>query len=138
MSERLCGPVGTVIEVLGNRARVSVDRQAACEGCKACGILMGTKEVTVEAEAPFEVLPGDRVVLDPDGAGVLRSAALAYLLPLGGFLAGLGGATGFGASEATALVFGVAGLAAAYLVAHMADKRSGAPGFRISSKTESR
>lgn len=138
MDNRTCGPVGTVLEVSGRRARVRIDRQAACEGCRACGILMGTGELIVDAEAPFEISPGDRVTLESDGAGMLKSAALAYMLPLTGFLAGLGGATIAGMSEVISLGCGVVGLSLAYLAAHLADKRSLTPCFRLSSIIENR
>lgn len=138
MDDRACGPVGTVVEVNGNRVKVRIDRQAACEGCKACGVLMGTGELVVDAEAPFPTKPGDMVALQSDGTGMLKSAALAYLLPLAGFLLGLGGASMGGVSEIGSLGCGVIGLAAAYLLAHLADKRSVAPAFRLSSIVESR
>ena len=68
-------------------ALVTVARQTACghdcEKCAGCGAQTGA--LTVRAQCPMEVSPGDRVELY-SGKQVLAVAALVYLLPVALFL----------------------------------------------------
>lgn len=90
------------------KATVTYIRPDACAKCGACGSL--NKSGTIELKADCK--PGDwvRVVL-PDNR-FLSAAALAYVLPLIGFLAGLAaGYLASGKNELWAMGGGIAGVA---------------------------
>lgn len=121
---------GTVVGLLPGdaperrMALIAVDPVPACRRCMAgrgCGAgLMyapGTTEITVPAPSGLSLAPGDIVELRLPAAALLRSAILAYGLPLAGLLLAAAGAALAGASEpATVLAAGI-GLVAGVLAA---------------------
>lgn len=83
-----------VEKISGNTATVRVMRSVMCEGCAhvrdgascTCGeLLLGKREMTVQAANPLGALPGEKVEIETDSAVVLKYAALVFLLPLAAF-----------------------------------------------------
>jgi sigma-E factor negative regulatory protein RseC len=77
----------TVISRQGDRATVAYDRPTACHGdcqkCQGgCGSTAARERVTVVAQNPIGAAPGDRVVIEAQGAKVAWAIALVYVLPL--------------------------------------------------------
>ena len=96
--------------------RIAVARETACghdcAHCGGCGAA-GGQVLRVSAADPLDTAPGDKVVVESDTGQVLSAAALVYLLPLLGLLAGCFAAASLGgwgqaAGGAAGLVLGMA------------------------------
>ena len=93
---------------------------SACGGGRGCALrwlspAQGRLEVPAPSGGDRPLAPGDAVVVEVAEGEVLRAAALAYLPPLAGLLAGAVLARAvLPAAEAAALLLGVAGLAAGW------------------------
>lgn len=79
---------GVVKEVKGDRLTVVFERPEACGDCHNC---MHGREGCAQHTAVIRgrASVGDTVEVEMDEAHVLAASALAYLLPLAGFLLGL-------------------------------------------------
>ena len=102
------------------KATITYIRPEACAKCGACGAL--TQQGTIELKADCKTGDWVRVVL-PDEK-FLSAAALAYAVPLAGFLGGL--AAGYllsGRKELWAVLGGLAGIGLSLLVLRLADRR---------------
>ena len=81
---------GTIEQLEGAYALVSVRRESACSGdchkCAGCGAVSQT--LTVKAENLIGAKKGERVYIESSGAVVLWAAMLVYLLPVLSFLSG--------------------------------------------------
>lgn len=80
---------GTVTEVIGATAKVSVARASGCGRCGeagGCGMTTGCETYTLENDLAAGL--GEAVELELPEGGAWRAAALGYLLPLGGILLG--------------------------------------------------
>ncbi|MBK9615892.1 MAG: SoxR reducing system RseC family protein [Uliginosibacterium sp.] len=80
---------GTVTEVCGDSAIVSVMRASGCGRCSeagGCGVTAGCQTYTLANGVAAG--PGEAVELEVPEGGAWRAAALGYLLPLCGILAG--------------------------------------------------
>jgi len=89
-------------------------------------------EVAHPAAHGLPMHPGDHVIIEVDDGELLRAAALAYLPPLVGLLAGpVAAATLVPGSEPTALAGAVLGLAVGWGVARLWLRRS-PPRYRLS------
>lgn len=137
----------TVIEwkdETGEIARVRVLRSAMCEGCEAradgkscaCSAMVGaSREMIVDVQNPLGAAVGYDVEIETETTAVLGSAALVFLLPLGGallfYLIGTRLFSGDGAAWLSALV----GLFLFFLPALFYDrvKRKKLPDIRIVS-----
>ena len=79
-----------VVAVEGGRAWVEAQRLASCGGCESsasCGTsafskVVGNRSFRVEADNALGAKIGDRVTLTVSDRGLMRGAALLYLLPL--------------------------------------------------------
>lgn len=124
---------GKVIGIEGDFATVEVEPRAECKGCHACtGLLDGEKrsakkQIKVQT-AEFAVKIGDEVLLDLyPGEGSI-AALLIFGLPVGGFFAGMAltpwlcQLTGCSISDLWRLVYGFAGMAAAFVVVAIAAR----------------
>lgn len=121
MTER----IGVVVSVLDNHtAEVMTDKKSACGGCadtrscKSC-LSGGDKVIAVVRNEPHAG-PGDLVVVEHTKGALWSSAALFYLLPvlglMAGAFAGLAMAGGWGLDESdVAVLFSLAGLGAGLL-----------------------
>lgn len=116
--------VARVRNVRGGRAILSCeDPPAACSACgggRGCALRWlsstdGVLEVALPTAGDRPLAPGDGVVLEVAEGELLRAAALAYLPPLAGLLAGAVLArTVLPGAEMAALALSVAGLAAGW------------------------
>lgn len=102
--------IATVEERLGpGLVRVAVRRETACghdcEHCGGCGAA-GGQVLRVTAADSLDTRPGDRVLVESGTGQVLSAAALVYLLPLAGFLAGYGLGSGGSLLRGIAAVLG--------------------------------
>lgn len=80
---------GTVTEVIGATAKVSVAKASGCGRCSeagGCGMTAGCE--TYSLENALAVRPGEAVELELPEGGAWRAAMLGYLLPLCGILLG--------------------------------------------------
>ena len=80
--------MGTVVASKGGQLTVLFERPEACQKCGACGGGRHGHKITL-ADPVGGTAVGDRVSVDMPEARVLSASALAYLIPLGGLLAGL-------------------------------------------------
>ncbi len=80
---------GRVISVNGNKAKVLINRHAACGECGACQI--GREKMTMETMANNEAKasPGDNVLVHMKFINVLKATSYAYGIPLIGFVIGM-------------------------------------------------
>ncbi|MCL2545143.1 MAG: SoxR reducing system RseC family protein [Clostridia bacterium] len=85
--------VGTVVASEGGQLTVLFERPEACQKCGACGGGRHGHRITL-ADPAGTTAVGDRVSVDMPEARVVSASALAYLIPLGGLLAGLMGGAG--------------------------------------------
>lgn len=91
---------GIVTEVKGDRLTIVFDRPEACGDCHNC--MRGSEDCAKHTIVlRGKAAPGDEVVVEMDDTHVMAASALAYIVPLAGFLAGL--AVGWLASGAIAL-----------------------------------
>lgn len=83
-------PYGTVKEIKGNIAVVSMERQDMCGDCHACEMMSGKKNCTLSCvkKVPCEV--GDKVEVTLTTDYFLKATYLVYGVPLLGFVIGLG------------------------------------------------
>ena len=113
-----------VVTVQGTQLTVAIDT-AACGGCRsksACAT-PSTRALEISPELAARLRPGDAVVLSvPDGA-TIHAAALAYLLPLCGFLTGLAVASAYGQSDGAGLLASAGGLTLGFMVARLISQR---------------
>ena len=117
----------TVIEVVGNNARVQVKRVSACaHNCEECGggcsEMMKSAPVSVLAKNPLGAKPGDRVIVASDTGSILGAAALVYLLPIVLFFIGYFVFQAFGVNEGGCIAAGGGFFVLAMVMVVLADK----------------
>lgn len=131
-----------VLEIQAGRARLECESVAqACSGCagrRGCALrwLAGPGDSRLEVAHPAlhgpPMRPGDHVIIEVDDGELLRAAALAYVPPLVGLLAGpVAAATLAPGSELVALAGALLGLAAGWGAARLWLRRS-PPRYRLS------
>jgi sigma-E factor negative regulatory protein RseC len=80
-----------VMETKGNRALVRAFRGEACSSCSAagaCKALGGGKEMRIEVLNYLQAKAGDRVELSLPESSFIQASAMAWLVPLLGFIGG--------------------------------------------------
>ena len=88
------------------------------------GRLLGERAAEIEVSCTGPVpQAGDRVVLEMHEATLLRAAALAYLAPLAGLVAGAVGGAALLGTEAAAMAGGLLGTGLAWLAASAHARR---------------
>jgi sigma-E factor negative regulatory protein RseC len=124
--------IGLVVDVFENRtAEVMTDKNSACGGCrdtrscKSC--LSGGAKVVAVVRNETQAHAGDLVVVEQTSGALWASAALFYLFPIFGLLAGaiFGGihAESWGMDESgAALISGAVGLALSLLIVFLFSK----------------
>ncbi|HCX64099.1 MAG TPA: sigma E factor regulator [Eubacteriaceae bacterium] len=121
--------VGIIQKVDGKRAKVSIQRHAACGDCGACQV--GQEKMTMETTAlnPINAVVGDRVEVEMPFKNVLSAAMIAYGIPLVMFLVGsaigfywLGSITGSSQHPVHAFLTGIAFTLATYLLINKSEK----------------
>lgn len=76
--------MGTVKEVMGEKALVVTDRQSMCGQCVArgyCHMLGGGKEMIAEALNPLGAKPGDTVKIGIPSGTVAKASFVVYMIP---------------------------------------------------------
>ena len=115
--------VARVSAVQGDRAVLSCETAtAACSSCRGRGCALrwlsrrdGVLELPLQSPGLAGLAPGDGVVVEVSEGELLRAAAVAYLAPLAGMLAGaLSARVAFPGVEPVALAMAAAGLAAGW------------------------
>lgn len=118
---------GIVISVTGDLAKVRTSRHSDCENCGSCP---GTSAIVLDARNPLAARPGQRVMIEVQEVGLVKSAFVVYFMPLlalfGGAMAGDYAAARLGQE---ALLFQVAGACLAFAVSlayiKFVDRRAG-------------
>ncbi len=111
---------GVVTAVENGIATVRFQRSDMCKHCGAC-LAIGERELETRVKNTLNAAVGDVVAVSMAGRRVLQASVLAYAVPLLFLLLGVW--LGSYISDVCALLFGVAGCAAAYLVLRALDRR---------------
>lgn len=77
---------GIVIDLVGDRAKVKLQKHSICGDCGACQHGEENMEMVVEALNEAHASKGDYVVIDLETANVLGAAFIVYMIPLVAFL----------------------------------------------------
>lgn len=119
---------GVVTEVNGDTLTVAFERHEACGDCHAC--MHGSESCakhTVKLKGKANV--GDIIEVEMDSSHVMEASALAYMLPLAGFIIGLAGgwlvSKGMNSrsGELMMALFAVLGTAVAYVIMRVLDTK---------------
>ena len=80
--------IGIVSSIQGNKAKVSIQRSAACGDCGACQV--GKEKMTMEAVVvnTVDAKTGDRVEVEMAFKNVMKASFIAYGIPLIMFVLG--------------------------------------------------
>ncbi len=117
--------IGTVVEISDGRARIEFSRTSACGSCHACHSSQDGKTVFMEVNSGGKMEKGNKVRLALEPRAVMKAAAILYLIPLVGLIAGVAAAQGAGAPAIFQLLAGVAGAFAGGLIVRVIDKKIG-------------
>lgn len=119
---------GVVTAVNGDTLTVAFERHEACGDCHAC--MHGSENCVkhmVKIKGKAQV--GDVIEVAMDDSHVMEASALAYMLPLAGFIAGLAAGWGiaktgaFGNGELLMALCAIIGTAAAYFIMRALDPK---------------
>lgn len=116
---------GTVVEISGDRARIEFSRTSACGSCRACHFSQDGKTVFMEVSSGGKMEKGDRVRMALESRAVMKAAAILYLIPLAGIIAGVAAAQVAGAPAIFQLLAGITGALAGGLIVRVIDKKIG-------------
>ncbi|WIF94382.1 SoxR reducing system RseC family protein [Caminicella sporogenes] len=72
---------GKVIEIKGNRAKVTLQKHSACGNCGACHIGDENMNIDIDAINEINAKVGDFVEIDLETPNVLMAAFIAYGIP---------------------------------------------------------
>ncbi|HMM22814.1 MAG TPA: SoxR reducing system RseC family protein [Selenomonadales bacterium] len=70
---------GVVLAATAGMAKVKTSRHNDCENCGACP---GNAAIVLDARNPIGAKPGQRVLVEVQEVGMLKSAFVVYMLPL--------------------------------------------------------
>lgn len=108
-----------ILAIEGNRLTIAVDAPAACGGCRsksACGNGDGrTHQIEVAADLARRLRTGDQVSVTIADGATMRAIVAAYLLPLGGLLAGIAAGSAFVLPDIAIVLCGSSGLFSGHL-----------------------
>ncbi|HDP24087.1 MAG TPA: hypothetical protein ENN34_01455 [Deltaproteobacteria bacterium] len=102
---------GTIKEIRDVEVEVTVNRTAACEGCRTANICHAFTRTNMDFNLPrpeMALSVGDRVVIALESSSFLKSCAYAFLIPLASLLITLAAAKAFGAEVSVQAVLAVA------------------------------
>ena len=73
---------GIVIELMGDRAKVKLQKHSICGDCGACQHGHENMEIVVEALNEAHASEGDYVTIDLETSNVMEAAFIVYVIPL--------------------------------------------------------
>lgn len=111
---------GVVTAVENGVAVVRFQRSEMCSHCGAC-LAIGERELETRVQNALCAKVGDVVEVSMTGRRVMEASALAYVVPLAFLLLGVW--LGSRISDLFALLFGVAGCGAAFLVLRFLERK---------------
>lgn len=111
--------IGEVTAVRGEMLEVTFCRPDDCEKCHGCDGHRKPSILTIPGKANV----GDAVVVELPDRTLVKASLLAYVLPVGGLLAGLAAGMIFFNSDAAAALGGFAGLGVMALVVALTEKK---------------
>lgn len=111
---------GIVTKVVNNQATVRFTRGKMCAHCGAC-LAVGEKELELTVENTLGAEIGDAVSVSIPSRKVVQASLLAYLIPLACLLIGVG--LGSLINDVCAMVFGIVGCGAAFLILRLMEKQ---------------
>lgn len=108
-----------IVAIEGNRLTIAIDAPEACGGCRsksACGTGDGsTQQIEVAVELARRLRTGDQVSVTIADGSTMRAVAAAYLLPLGGLLAGIAAGSALVLPDIAVVLCGSSGLFSGHL-----------------------
>ena len=111
---------GVVKAVNGEMLTVVFERHEACGDCHAC--MRGSSDCSKHTVTiPGKAQVGDVVVVEMDDSHVMAASALAYMIPLAGFMLGLLAGYAAHVSEPVMALCALIGTGLAYLVMRALD-----------------
>lgn len=122
--------IGIVSSIHGNKAKVLIQRSAACGDCGACQV--GKEKLTMEASAinDTNAKAGDTVEVEMAFKNVMKASFVAYMVPLFMFILGsllsafyTSSILGQPENPIMSFVSGLAFMAVAYLIIKVLDRR---------------
>lgn len=84
--------VGTIVEVKGESAVVSLRRHLSCESCGRCGGILSSadrREHRVEVRNQIDARVGDQVIIETDDRRMIFISFMVYIVPLAALVAGI-------------------------------------------------
>lgn len=116
---------GVVVRLDNGQATVRFERGKMCAHCGAC-VSVGEKELELTVENTLGAAIGERVTVSLAPKRIVQASLLAYAIPLALLVAGVW--LGSLRSDVAALVCGLIGCAAGYLVLRLMESRGGIRG----------
>ncbi len=122
---------GFVSTTTGNMAKVIIQRESACgHSCDSCGGgCNSTNSIILEIENTLDAKVGEYVIIESKSSTILKSAFVAYIMPLIFMIVGvvIGMAVfknlGFAGYETYGFFVGLVFLAVSYLVLRQIDNK---------------
>lgn len=115
------GHIGVVTRAEGAKAVVHFERSAQCAHCGAC-LAAGDKEMEITLDNALGAKVGDRVRVSLAAKRVVQASLIAYAIPLGLLLVGVG--LGSLVSDTVGLFSGIGGCALSFCVLKWIDRRN--------------
>lgn len=108
-----------IVAIEGSRLTIAIDAPEACGGCRsksACGTGDGsTHQIEVAADLARRLRTGDTVSVKIADGSTMRAITAAYLLPLGGLLAGIAAGSALVLPDLAVVLCGSSGLFSGHL-----------------------
>lgn len=108
-----------IVAIEGNRLTIAIDAPEACGGCRsksACGTGDGsTHQIEVAVDLARRLRTGDQVSVTIADGSTMRAVSAAYLLPLGGLLAGIAAGSALVLPDIAIVLCGSSGLFSGHL-----------------------
>lgn len=122
---------GLVIELVGDKAKIRMQRHTACGDCGACQVGPNQLKLILEAENTVGAKPGDLVEVDMETLDFFSAAIVIYLYPLIALIAGIFGgyygvlALGFSnnAAQGIGAILGIISAALVYVIIRLNEKK---------------
>ena len=134
---------GTVVGINGGDVDVMFKRTSACGKCCACGMMVGSDEMTIPLKNTIGATMGDKVIVEFSGKKSLKSSVIVYVFPLVFFVVGILLGYSFGnvvfpniLLEYAAMILGLVLMGVVFLIIRLLEpkfKREIDPTFKLVS-----